>query len=461
MVRPLARLIELPALGCNGAYVTRDPLAVKDVAGNEVAGLSLVPSLFVNRTMAALHKAKTLPPDERIGLILEAADLFAHATLEGQSPEEYAYAASRVGGVPISVVKAAARAIAERLRMVYYTVQHARPAGSVTNWRDPLTRTGRAVWTRRGDVFAVHAAGNHPGAHSLWPEALALGYRVAVRPSQREPFTPHRLITALRTAGFSDDQIVLLPSSHDVADTILRGADLGMVYGGADVVAKYGADSSILTQGPGRSKILLTRDVDWREHLDTVVDSVSGHGGVGCVNTTTVLVEGDPAPLCEALAERLAALPSLPPEDAEAVLPAQPVATAHAISAWLARQAVGTKPWLGGDGIVDELGDGSAVLRPGVHELCRPDAPQAGSELPFPCVWVAPWSPEASTAPLRNTLALTALTHDMELVDRLVHEPTIRNVYLGDERTYRMEPELPHDGFLAEFLMRTKAVIRS
>jgi acyl-CoA reductase-like NAD-dependent aldehyde dehydrogenase len=452
---------ELPALGGHGPFVTSSPLGVRDVAGNEVADLSLVPSLFVNRTMAALHKAETLPPDERIGLILRAADLFAHATLGGQTPEEYVYAASRVGGVPISAVRTAAATIAERLRMVYYTVQHARPAGAVGDWRDPLTRSGRAVWTRRGDVFAVHAAGNHPGAHSLWPEALALGYRVAVRPSQREPFTPHRLTTALRTAGFAPDQVVLLPTSHDVADTILRGADLGMVYGGADVAAKYGGDPRVLVQGPGRSKILLTRDVDWREHLDTIVDSVSGHGGVGCVNATTVLVEGDPAPLSAALAERLAALPSRPPEDPDAVLPVQPVSAARAIAAHVAHQAAGTRSWLGGEDIVDELGDGSAVLRPAVHELDRPDAPQAACELPFPCCWVAPWSPAAGIAPLRNTLVLTALTEDPELVDRLVHEPTIRNVYLGDERTYHMAPELPHDGFLAEFLMRTKAVIRA
>jgi acyl-CoA reductase-like NAD-dependent aldehyde dehydrogenase len=460
MFGPRTSPFELPALGPSGAFMAQNRLAVRDVAGNEVAELGLVPSLFVNRTMTALHKAKTLPLDERIELISQAADLFAHADLGGQSSEEYEYAVSRVGGVPISVVRATTKAIAERLRKVHYSVQHGRPAGSVNDWRDPLTRSGRAVWTRRGNVFACHAAGNHPGTHSIWPEALALGYRVAVRPSRREPFTPHRIITALRTAGFADDQVVLLPTDHDLADTILRRAELAMVYGGADVVAKYAGDPTVLPQGPGRSKILLTRDVDWREHLDTIVDSVSHHGGTGCVNATAVFIEGDPAPLCETLAERLAALPSLPPDDDKAVLPVQPAATAKAIGAYLARQAVGTKPWLGGDGIVDELCDGSAVLRPAVHQLAQSDAAQAGVELPFPCVWVAPWSAKAGLAPLRNSLVLTAITKELGLVDRLLDEPTISNLYLGDQRTYRMEPGLPHDGFLSEFLMRSKAVIR-
>ena len=63
---------------------------------------------------------------------------------------------------------------------------------------------GGAVWARRGEVLAVHAPGNAPGVHGLWPQALALGYRVAIRPSRREPFTAHRLDHGLARAGFRD-----------------------------------------------------------------------------------------------------------------------------------------------------------------------------------------------------------------------------------------------------------------
>ena len=460
MTGPRSDVVPLDALGPRGPYRARNRLAVSDVAGRESAELSLVPALFVDRTMKALHRASVPPPDERIGMLGRAAELFATAALDGLTPDEYAHRVSRVGGTPISVVRATATAISARLRKAHYSVEHARPTGAVHRWDDPLTRTGRAVWVRRGNVFGVHAAGNHPGPHSLWPEALALGYRVAVRPSRREPFTPHRLVTALRAAGFGDDQVALLPTDHTTADALLRGSDLGLVYGGENVVRKYASDPSVLPQGPGRSKILLTREVDWREHLDTIVDSVSGHGGTGCVNTTAVFVEGDPAPLCAALAERLAAVPSLPPEDPAAVFPVQPLATAKALEAHLLHRATGTRPWLGGDGIRDELGDGSAVLRAAVHQLDRPDAPQAAVELPFPCVWVAPWTREAGLAPLRDSLVLTAVTHDDRLVAELVEEPSISNVYVGKHPTYWMDSGLPHDGYLAEFLMRCKSVIR-
>jgi hypothetical protein len=78
----------------------------------------------------------------------------------------------------------------------------------------------------------------------------------------------------------------------------------------------------------------------------------------------------------------------------------------------------------------------------------------------FPCVWVAPWTPQAGTRPLKDTLVLTAVTHDERLLDELLAEPTISNLYIGDHLTYWIEPGIPHDGYLADFLMRTKAVIR-
>jgi acyl-CoA reductase-like NAD-dependent aldehyde dehydrogenase len=455
-----AELLALDALGPTGAYHARERQTITDVAGNPLAELSLVPSLYVTRAMAALHHADTLPVDERLAALARAGEAHATGTVDGVPAADHQLLVSRASGMPISVVRSAAQSIARSAAEAYRSVQYARPVGAVNDWRDPLTRTGRGVWTRRGDVFAVHAPGNHPGVHGLWLEALALGYRVAVRPSRRDPFTPHRLISALRAAGFGDDQVVLLPTGYEAADAILHGADLAMAYGDEDVMRKYAALSTILPQGPGRSKILLTADVDWRDHLDLIVDSISHEGGRACVNTTAVFVDGDTTAVARAIAERLAAIPSLPPEDERAALPVLPVADAQKLERFLLAKASGTGAWLGGDGVVDELGDGSAVLRTAVHQLDRPDAQQARVELAFPCVWVAPWTPEAGLEPFKETLVLTAITHDTRLVDALVAEPTISNVYIGDHPTYWIEPGIPHDGYFADFLMRTKAVIR-
>jgi acyl-CoA reductase-like NAD-dependent aldehyde dehydrogenase len=455
-----AELLALDALGPAGAYHARERMTITDVAGNPVAELSLVPRLFVTRAMAALRKAGSPPLDERLAAIARAGEAHAKGIVDGMSAADHELIVSRVSGMPISVVRATAEAIARSAAEVYRSVHVARPIGAVADWRDPLTRTGSGVWTRRGEVFAVHAPGNHPGVHAGWLEALALGYRVAVRPSRRDPFTPHRLISALRAAGFSDDQVVLLPTDYEAADEILRGADLAMAYGGEDVMRKYAGLSTMLPQGPGRSKILLTADIEWREHIDVIVASISEEGGRACVNATAVFAQGDTSPVAQAIAQRLAAIPSLPPEDEHAVLPVLPATEARKLERYLLAKAQGTRAWLGGDGIVDELGDGSAVLRPAVHQLERPDAAQAGVELSFPCVWVAPWSPQAGIEPLKDTLVLTVLTEDDRLVDALVAEPTISNVYIGDHPTHWMEPGIPHDGYLADFLMRSKGIIR-
>jgi acyl-CoA reductase-like NAD-dependent aldehyde dehydrogenase len=453
-------LIPLDALGPAGAYRARKRVPVPDVTGKPVAELSLVPSLYINRAMTGLRNAPSLPREERATALALAARIFIEETIGGLSFTDYVHVVSRVSGVPISVIRSAATDIAAAADQADTSAYQAQPAGAAADWRDPATRVGKGVWTRRGEVLAIHAAGNHPGPHELWLEALALGYRVAVRPSRREPFTAHRLVWALRAAGFGENRVALLPTDHDTAQEILECADLGVVYGGDDVVRRHATDRTVLPQGPGRSKILLTADVDWHDHLDTIIDSISHHGGVACLNTTAVLVEGDPAPVAHAIAQRLAELPNLPPEDDRAMLPVKPIADANALQQYLYTQTKDCTPWLGGESIVDELGDGSAVLRPAVHQVDESTMDRIGVELPFPCVWVAPWTPHAGLGPLTNTLVLTAITGDDTVMDALLDEPTISNVYRGDHPTYWMRPGVPHDGYLGEFLMHSKAVVR-
>lgn len=454
-------MIQLDALGPTGAYRTRKRISLLDVSGRPIGEMSLVPPLYTQRSLAALRAARTSSADNRAAALARAAGIFTTATIGEVTPQEHDYLVSRLSGLPISAVRRAADVIAGAARTAYQSALAGLPAGAVIDWRDPVTRGQSAVWTRRGDVLAVQAAGNHPAVHTLWLQAVALGYKVAVRPSQREPLTPHRLISALRQAGLPADQLLLLPSDHGGADQLVNDADRALVYGGDEVMRKYASSTTVLPQGPGRSKVLITRDADWRERLNTVVDSITGEGGTACLNATAVYVEGDPAPIAEAIAERLSDLPSLPPEDEKAVLPVQPIAAATALERFLLDHRGNARPLLGGAGISDDLGDGSAVLRPAVFQLNSPDAPQARIELPFPCVWVAPWSAADGVRPLRNTLALTAFTTNEELIGTLVDEPTVRNVYTGALATGERGFGMPHDGYLSEFLMRSKSVVRS
>jgi acyl-CoA reductase-like NAD-dependent aldehyde dehydrogenase len=451
-------LVGLDALGPVGEYRTRNREIIKDTAGVPVAESSVVPRLFVHRSVDAQRKLLPLPAAQGEAALTRAADVFVSSTIAGLDFESYVELTCRVSGLPVAAARAGAYTVAESLTTACDAVRPARPSGAGPDWRG-VRSVGGAVWARRGEVLAVHAPGNAPGVHGLWPQAMALGYRVAIRPSRREPFTAHRLIHALRQTGFRGGDALYLPTDHTVADDVIRAADLAMVYGGQDVVDRYTQDPRVLTNGPGRTKILITAECDWREYLDLIVDSIANLGGMACVNATAVLYEGDAAPLAHAIAERLSTIEPLPNTDERAVLPTTSVDAARALADHLAARAVGTVAVIGADQVVADLGDGFAALRPAVHLLSTPDPAKLNVELPFPCVWVSPWARADGITPLRNSLVLNAITSDDELVDELVNEPTVTNVYLGRHATHYTAPHIPHEGFLADFLMRNKGFI--
>jgi len=129
---------------------------------------------------------------------------------------------------------------------------------------------------------------------------------------------------------------------------------------------------------------------------------------------------------------------------------------------YLRARAVGTTPVLGADQVLADLGDGSAALRPAVHLLATPDVDKLNTELAFPCVWISPWSRSDGIEPLRHSLVLNAITTDEDLIDDLVNEPNRDQcVSPGTTATYYTTPTTPHDGYLADFLMRNKGFIRT
>lgn len=453
-------MIGLDALGPSGAYRSRTTERVDDVAGRHVADLSLVPSLFVQRAMRALRRAQPPPPERRRAILAAAGALFATGTVGGLTVDEYRHRVARVSGLPISAVRRTTEHLGDYAAQASDASGQARPTGAAADWRAAATPNGGGVWTRRGDVLAVHAPANTPAIHTAWLDAVALGYRVAVRPSRREPFTAHRLVLALREAGLGGDQAVLLPTGHSTAGAVISAADLAIAFGGDQVTRKYGG-TAVLSQGPGRSKILIADGEDPARHLDLIVESVADQAGTGCVNATAVFVEGDPLPLAEALADRLGRLRPLPPEHAEATLPVKSLGEARAVDDYLRSAAGGAKGLLGGAGVSADLGDGSASLTPAVFVVEHAGAPQLRVELGFPCVWVAPWRRSDGIGPLSETLVLTAVTEDENLIRELVGEPGIANVYIGPIPTTWTRPGLPHDGYLGEFLMRSKSFART
>ncbi|MFE9825316.1 aldehyde dehydrogenase family protein [Streptomyces sp. NPDC005791] len=446
-------LLPLPVVRDGEEHTSRDARVLHGVDAAPLATVHEAPPLITRLAVKAMRRAPRIPLDERLTILAEAGRRFAEDTLGGESPQEYCRLQALASGVPVTVARGALGRVREDCARIGDVVAGQRPVG-----------VGRAArWARRGDILGVIAPSNHPGTHGAWLQAMALGYQVAVRPGARDPFTPLRLCRALLAAGLHPGWITFLPGSHAAADVLIDAVDLALVYGSETTVARHRGNARVLVRGPGRSKILVDRPVDGAT-LDHLVAEIAGDGGVRCTNTTAVYTSGDHRALAEALADRLAVLPALPVTDERAVLPVRPQKEALGLRASL-RRAAPTADDLTehhyDDGPVPVVdGDGSA-LRPAVMCVDRADHPATATELPFPCVWVAPWQPSQGIGPLDDSLALTLLTDDAALVGRALDTPGIRTVLHGALDGWWRDPYLPHDGYLGQFLREARGFASS
>ena len=391
--------------------------------------------------------------------LARAAEIFATSTIGGLDFDAYVELTCRVSGLPMRRGEGGATGVADSLAGAFDAVWPARPTGATLDWRD-ATAAGGAVWARRGEVLAVHAPGNAPGVHgavAAGPGTGVPGGRPRRRGGSRSP--PIESSRPCARPVFATRMRCSCRPTTPPPTNSSDAADLALVYGGQDVVGRYAADPTVLVNGPGRTKILITAEQDWRDYLDVIVDSIAGLGGMACVNATAVLYEGDPAPLAHAIADRLSAIDAAAEHRRKAILPTTPVDNAHALADYLGRMAAGTEPILGADQVVADLGDGYAALRPAVHLLRRPDVHTINVELPFPCVWVSGWTRGDGLGPLRNSLVISAITADDALIDQLLDRAD-RDQRLPRRGPHSLAaPHIPHDGYLADFLMRNKGFV--
>ena len=492
-------MLTLPLLGPGGLRPSLDRQPVVAVDGSLLAELHLAPPMLIPTLVSDLRAAPIPEPEDCLAVLSRAAELFAAATIDAQSPEDYCQDQARCSGVPIAVARSCLRSLGAAMAAMPETVAAQQPPGT-RRWKRPeggaIDGAAGAVWVPKARVLGVIAPSNHPGTQVGWLEALALGYRVALRPGRRDPFTPWRLARCLIEAGLDPSSLAFVPGPHAAAHTLVEAADLALVYGNDGTVQRYRDRARVLVRGPGRSKVLVDGEVSGST-VDFLVSSISADAGVRCTNTSAILVAGDHEWLAHELAARLANFPIYPPTDAEAVLPVLPLAEARRVRAWLDDRVLGARELLSGRGLsggglsagglsggglsggglsggglsggglsggglsagggIADLGDGSAALRPAVIVCDGPDHPHFGRELPFPCVWVAPWSAEQGLGPLRGSLAVTLLTSDEALVRSALSEPTIRQVSWGPVPASRSAPGVPHDGYLGQFLMEAKA----
>jgi acyl-CoA reductase-like NAD-dependent aldehyde dehydrogenase len=424
-------------------YHTRRKQEISDVTGRIVGESSLIPAVYIQDKIIQMREASSLSLLQRCERLKNAAQIYEEATLANLKPEEYVTLVTNVTGLPQSVIRNSLATISCNLHHIDEILQTATPAGAVWEISDPEVNTGCSLFSRRGDVVSIIAAGNGPGVHALWPQAIAMGYRTLVRPSCREPFTAQRLVYALEQAGL-EEYTALIPTDYKGAETLIAQSDLAIVYGGPEVADRYCNNPRVLVQGPGRSKIVVGKDICHDEAVAVVAQSVLSLGGAACVSASAVLVEDGFAEFAEKLRQEL---------KIRVQSQSPPLGRQQEVDIYEELLKFDDVPW-----IYDRDCSQGYHLIPHVSVVKNAFDSKVQRELPFPCVTVAPFNSEDAYKALSNSLVVTVLSRQMKLINKVVADTTIANVYVGNIPTTWMDYRVPHDGYLADFLMCNRGI---
>ena len=393
---------------------------------------------FRHRSIAAQRKAATVCRP-RTGGRATAPRTSSASTIAGLDFDRYVELTCRMSGLPMTVARAGAHVVADSL------APHAMPSSRTADGGDARLAHVPPQAARCGRDAARCSRSTHRGTRQactgcgrrrwLW----ATGWRSVRRGASPSPPTGSswpcgRRVFAMRRA-IPTDRPRRRRRPHPgrrPGDGLRRPRRRRQIH----------ADPTVLINGPGRTKILITAEYDWRDYLDVIVDSISNLGGMACVNATAVLYEGDATPLAHAIAERLSRIaPSTPtPPSCQPRPSTRPARSPSTSPARRPGPAV-----LGADHVVADLGDGYAALRPAVHLLADPTRrTQRRTALPLRVgVPVVARGRDRTAA----KLAGDQRDHHRRRADRRAGaEPTVVNVYGGPHATHHSAPHVPTRG---------------
>ncbi|WFQ79980.1 aldehyde dehydrogenase family protein [Xenorhabdus sp. SF857] len=453
MLEPDDKTLELPLIEVIAPIAPKSFIRQKmiyNVQGVPVGRLTQVPAVYAHYSVNCLRQGESLSIEKRDEALQKAAELFINGNLCGLTVDDYIAKAVSVTGLPEYVVKNAAKNIGHATASAMNLAQLGIPQGVPTENTTQILENGCAQCVRRGDVLAVIAPGNGPGVHAIWPQAVALGYRVVLRPSDREPYTAQRLIQAMSESGLGD-YVAMLPSDHSVVDELLDIADLSVIYGGDVLVDRFAHRSDVLVQGPGRSKIVIDADYPRNAALELVFESVIGLGGAACVCASSVLVEGDAA----AFAHEFHAYVSRRLKNEQEQHRYLPELSAERYSWWLEQVTYYAGALVQPPDVFDTQSGVKRVM-PLIMLAESLDSPLVQLEFTVAAVTFVPFRCDDNLDVIAPALVVTVASENPSLISRIANIPAIRNLYIGQVPTVWMQPHVPHDAFIAEFLMTTR-----
>lgn len=419
------------------------------ITGDQIGSIAEVPPIICSQILRDIRAMRAGVTSLKSAEFRKVANIFMNDSLCGLPFDKYVKLVSSISGLPLSLIEESGKKIAENLLEAESMAMCGLPSGC-----HPLPKSntnsvhGIAVSKRRGDLFSVIAAGNGPGIHAIWPQALALGYSVIVKPSKREPFTAQRLVSAFRCAGFSS-QVFLLPGGHESTDTIVQESDISLVYGTSDVTYKYKDTQTVLPQGPGNSKLIISRDYSEAESLSVAFESICGLGGVACVNCSAILADGMDIDIFARNLNKFCVQKFCDKTVRQDIFPRVSEEKMKMICDYaksLSNELVSFPEVINNN-------DGSYYVSPVIY---TGTSLKEACEMPFAAVGIFPLNRNDLNSCLENSLVVSVASSDKQLIEAICEISGISNIYIGSVPTTTMETSMPHDGYISTFL--TKAV---
>lgn len=133
----------------------------------------------------------------------KAATYFSTGKFDGQNFEQYCQSVAASANLSLRLVRESSSKLAQAISEIPIKARVARRRNSFS--LESLAQLSSPSYglmqVRKGDTLFVNLPGNSPGPNSVWIEALLYGYKVILRPSIKDPFTPLRLSRCLIQAG--------------------------------------------------------------------------------------------------------------------------------------------------------------------------------------------------------------------------------------------------------------------
>jgi len=393
--------------------------------------------------------------------IKEAGEIFLNADLEigpggpKASFQTYLDQVSTSTGLPREICSGHGQRLRGALAHIRETV-HALTNGLSDEALDKYLQSPQP---ELADNLGIVLPSNAPGVNGLWFPLIAFRTPIAIKPGHADPWTPLRLIAAFIEAGIPAEVFSFYPSDHAGGRALLLSRDTGIIFGSDQTTAPYKNHPNIQRNGAGYSKVLFDSisSLEAHEYLPFLEECVVYNGGRSCTNTSTIVLSSGAEKLARSLAEKLLEIEAQPLESEGAILGGYSDATIpNAISEALDRAleipgATDISLQERGSSRVQEA-QGLHFLLPTVIHCSDRRHPLAQSEYPFPMVTIVE-CPEDELEPwLGNTLALTLISEQEELLRELQKSPKVSTLRHGPVPTTTNRWESPHIGNLFKLL---------